>query len=267
MSSIDVISQICIYNDYPIFRQLLTKYRSKFNKIILYASRHHGVIDEEEFMRKTFPETWVSTEIDWTTPGIDWRQVETEPLLEKSDAEWILFMEQDFFCDDWDKLWVDVEREMGSGADMIGWYDNNSFFYIHPSFLLIKRELLDKTNKDFRAHPEVQGSDHFAMITKDAQDLGAKIVTLQDMGYKEWDNAFHLGGLTYPYQNWKGDGTDHFGVKNPEAFMVYNYFSRIAPVEQDQKYLDLSLEIEKRLKEIFPVLNLENNRWIKFFKI
>lgn len=263
---IDVISQICIYNDYPIFRQLLTKYRNKFNKIILYASRHHGVIDEEEFMRRTFPETWVSTEIDWTTPGIDWRQVETEPLLEKSEAEWILFMEQDFFCDDWDKLWRDVEEAMKT-SDMIGWWNPSRFPYIHPCFLLIKREVLDKTNKDFRAHPEIVGSDHFAQITRDVEKLGGKITTLQSMGYKEWENAMHLGGLTYPYQNWKGDGTDEFGVGNPEAFTVYNYWSRQAPVEQDPKYLSLSEEIGETLRQLFPALDLENNPWTKFFKI
>ena len=98
--NIDIISQICIYNDYPIFRQLLTKYRDKFNKIILYPSRHHGVIDCEQFLRKVFPETWVTGhKIDWTTAP-DWRQAETEPCLELSNSEWVLFMEQDFFCDD-----------------------------------------------------------------------------------------------------------------------------------------------------------------------
>ena len=67
--NIDIISQICIFNDYPIYRQLLAKYRDKFRKIILYPSRHHGVIDMEEFMRRVFPETWVTGHtIDWTTP-------------------------------------------------------------------------------------------------------------------------------------------------------------------------------------------------------
>ena len=200
---IDVISQICVFNDYPIYRQLLTKYRDKFNKIILYPSRHHGVIDMEEFMRRTFPETWVTGhEIDWTTPNIDWRQAETEPCLELSDAEWILFMEQDFFVDDWDKLWKDVEKAMET-SDMIGWWNETAFSYVHPCFLLIKRELLEKTHKDFRAHPEIYGCDHFAILTHDVQFLGAKITKLQDLGWKEWENAFHMGGLTYPYQNWR----------------------------------------------------------------
>jgi len=267
MPSIDIISQICVYNDYPIFRQLLTKYREKFNKIIFYPSRHHGVIDQEDFLRRTFPETWVTGDvIDWATPGIDWRQRETEPCLELSESEWILFMEQDFFVEDWDIFWSEIEEVMKT-TDAIGWWNKTAYPYLHPCFLLIKRSILDKTNKDFRAHPEIEGCDHFAMITRDLEAIGAKIVKLQELGYVEWDNAFHMGGLTYPYQNWKGDGTDHFGVASPEAFMVYNYFSRLAPVEQSPEYLKLSLEIEDRLRELFPVIKLEDNRWVKFFKL
>ena len=262
---IDIISQICIFNDNPLFRQFLTKYRNKFNKIILYASRHHGVIDLEDFWREQVKETWISTNIDWTTPNIDWREVETLPCLEQSNSEWILFMEADFFVDDWDKLWDDIEKVMGEG-DLIGWWNETNFPYIHPCFLLIKRELLDRTKKDFRAHPEIDGCDHFAMITRDTQELGAKIVKLQDLGWKEWENAFHMGGLTYPYQNWKGDGTDIFGVASPEAFMVYNYLMRQAPVAQDPAFISLSEEIEVVLREKFPVMNLDNNRWTKFFK-
>lgn len=266
MLEIDVISQVCIYNDYPLFRQNLTNYRNKFKKIILYPSRHHGVIDMEEFFRRIFPETWVTGHtIDWTTPGIDWRQEETMPCLALSDAEWVLFMEQDFFCDNWDKLWEDVEKA-SENADMIGWWSNSAFPYVHPCFLLVKRSMLEKTSKDFRAHPEIDGSDHFAMITHDIQKLGGKIVTLQSLGWQNWENAFHMGGLTYPYQNWIGDGSDIFGVSSPEAFMVYNYYSRLANVEQSPFYLSLSFEVEKRLKELFPILNLQDNRWIKFFQ-
>lgn len=267
MSKPDIIMQYCIFADYPLFREWLKKYRDKFNKVIIYPSRHHGVIDLQEFAEEQIKETWIKGDvIDWTEPGLDWRQRELEPCLELSDANWILFLEQDFFCDDWDKLWADVEKEMDNGAEMIGWWNETHFSYVHPCFLLIKRELLDKTNKDFRAHPEIPGADHFAQITHDAQELGAKIIKLQDLGWKEWENAFHMGGLTYPYQNWKGDGTDHFGVASPEAFMVYNYFSRLANVEVDQQYIKLSLEIEKRLKDLFPIIKLDKNRWVKFFK-
>lgn len=221
----------------------------------------------EEFLRRTFPETWVTGHIiDWTTPNIDWRQAETEPCIELSDSEWILFLEQDFFTDDWDKLWKDVEEAMKT-ADMLGWWNQTAFPYIHPCFLLIKRELLDKTKKDFRAHPEINGADHFSMITHEAQELKAKIITLQELGYKEWEDAFHGGGYTYPMQNWRGDGSDIFGVANPEAYYAYLYWARQAPVEQSPEYCKLSLEIENRLKELFPIFRPYNNRWVKFFQV
>lgn len=265
--TIDIITQWCVYNDYPLFRHNTQKRRDLFNKVILYPSRHHGAIDLEDFARRVFPETWVTGHtIDWTTPGIDWRQVETEPCLELSNSDWILFSEQDFFVNNWDDFWEKIHKA-AEYSDMVGWWNQTSFPYVHPCFLLIKRELLEKTKKDFRAHPEILGCDHYAMITHDALQLGAKITKIQDLGYKEWENAFHMGGLTYPYQNWKGDGSDIFGVASPEAFMVYNYFSRRAPVEQSELYTNLSLEIEQRLRALFPIIKLDNNRWTQFFTL
>lgn len=271
MSKPDIIMQWCIYCDYPLYREWLNKYRDKFDKVILYPSRQHGHIDLEKFVQEELKETWVNGHtIDWTTPGIDWRQAETEPCLERSEAEWIWFQEADFFCKDWDKLFTDIEKAIET-SDMIGLWSPSHFPYIHPSCLLIKRELLDKTNKDFRAHPEIDGSDHFAMITKDAIDLGAKITTLQDMGYNcsmsPDADCFHLGGLTYVYQDWHG-GTeeDHIGSRSPEAFMVYNYMMKLAEVEIDRRFVDLSWEIHDFFVSRFPKLDFENNPWRRFFK-
>lgn len=259
--TIDLLSQVCIYTDFPFWREWIKKYRSNFNKVILYASKQHGVVDLETYWRDVLPETWVSTKIDWTTPGIDWRQAESEPLLEKSESKWILFMEADFFCDDWDKLWTDVEKAMET-ADLIGWWSASAFPYIHPCFCLIKRELLDKTNKDFRAHPEIDGSDHFAMITKDAEALGAKIVKLQDLGWTEPDHAFHLGGLTYPFQDFKGDETI-IGTKYPAAFATY-VDTLIAEWETDSRFLKLAMEMAIVLRN----KGIErDSKWFKFFQL
>lgn len=262
----DLLVQVCVYCEYPIWRQWLTKYRSKFNKVILFPSRHHGVVDFEPFLREQIQETWINDYvIDWTTPGIDWRQAEVEPCLEKSDADWIWFAEQDFFTPDWDQFFTDIEKSMQT-SDMIGYWNNTHFPYVHPCCLLIKREFLDKTQKDFCAHPEIPGCDHFAMLTRDAKRLGAKIAKIQDMNYFEWGNMCHLGGLTYPYQNFAGDKTV-FGLKNVEMFYVYNYYSRKAPVVQSPEYIDLSLKVEEVLKKEYGGIDLENNEWTKFFKI
>ena len=171
-------------------------------------------------------------------------------------------MEQDFFVDDWDNLWQDVEKAAET-SDAIGWWNETAFPYLHPCFFLIKRELLDKTQKDFRAHTEIPGADHFAMLTRDIERVGGKITKLQDMGWINWENAFHLGGLTYVYQDWKGDGTDHFGVGNVEAFYNYNYWSRQAPVEQSSEYIKLSIAIERTLEEKYHL----NDKWKPFFKL
>lgn len=268
MPTIDVISQICMYVDFPLWRAWITKHRNKFNKVILYPSKQHGLVDFEEFWRSNFKESWVNDHIiDWSTPGIDWRQAECEPCVEKSDAEWIWFQEADFFCKDWDKLFKDIEEAMKT-SDMIGLWNETHFPYVHPSCLIIKREMLEKTNKDFRAHPEINGCDHFAMITKEVLDLGGKITTLQDMGYNcdmsPDADCFHLGGMTYVYQDFKGEETT-VGVRSPEAFYVYNALARSEDsVEQSMDFKNLSRKVETVLDSKGIKYNPE---WEKFFKI
>lgn len=260
----DVISQYCVHNTYPIFKRNLKKYRNKIGKIILYPSRHHGFRDFEGFEKSTLKETWVDpVEIDFGKE--DWRQAETIPCLNHVESDWIWFSEQDFFVEDWDKFYADVERLMGE-ADMFGWWVGTAFEggFLHPSCIFMKRELLERTNKDFRAHPEIDGCDHFAMLTRDAERLGAKIVKLQDIGYKNWENAFHLGGMTYPYQDFKEEETI-FGVGNLGAFFAYNYYSRLADVEQHPDYLDLSFRIEAILSRLIPNFGIELEKWKKFY--
>lgn len=262
---VDIVTQYCIFNDYPLFRGEIAKHRDKFKKVILYPSRHHGVTDLEAFSREMFPETWVDpVKIDFGKE--DWRQAETIPSLKYSDAEWIWFREQDFFVDNWEEFYRKIEEAM-EDADAIGMWNPTHFPYLHPCCLFIKRSVLEKTGKDFRAHPDIPGCDHFAMITRGLEDIRAKIVKLEDLGYEEWKNCFHLGGLTYPYQDWKGDGTDIFGVKNVEAFYVYNYWSRRSPVEQSPEYIKLSLSVEQTLKARFSNLDPDNNQWRKYFEI
>lgn len=269
--SIDVISQVCQYVDFPLWRAWIKKYRGKFNEVICYPSKQHGTLDLEEYWKQNFKENFVRDHvIDWTTPGIDWRQVECDPCVKRSKAEWIWFQEADFFCKDWDKLFKDIEKAMET-SDMIGLWNETHFPYVHPSCLLIKREMLDKTSKDFSAHPEINGADHFAMLTKEVQDLGGKITTLQDMGYNcdmsPDADCFHLGSMTYTYQDWDG-GTenDRIGARSPEAFMVYNHWMR-KESDLDPRFVQMSIDIENFFKSRFPDLDLENNEWVKFFKI
>jgi hypothetical protein len=243
----------------------MQKHRDRFEKIILYPSKQHGTTDLEDFWLKVFPETWVVRDPDLDYIGKDWRQLESEPLVELSDAEWMFFTEADFFVADWGKFFNDVERAMET-SDMVGCWSPSQFPYMHPCCLFMKREFFERTDKDFRAHPEILGSDHFAMFTRDAERLGAKMTKLEDMGYKEWDDYFHLGGLTYTFQDWKGNGKDIFGMKSHEAYYVYLHFAANVDVPQSIKYLRQAKEIQDTLAKRFPDLDLENNKWTKFFQ-
>ena len=262
--NIDKILQYCVYADYPVWRAHLNKYRNTVNKIILYPSRHHGIVDLEEFSKRVILETWVDPlQIDYGKE--DWRQAETVPSLKYSDSEWLWFSEQDFFIKNWDIFYEDIDK-LTKKSDMFGWWNETHFPYIHPCCLFIKRELFEKTTKDFRAHSEIPGCDHFAILTRDAERLGAKIVKLQDLGYEEWVNCFHLGGLTYPYQNFDGQNYQ-FGVKRPEVFYVYNYWMSRVLIEQHPDFVKLSEKIE-RVIEAKPQcisINPETSKWKEYF--
>ena len=252
MPTVDVLSQYCLHCDYPIWREHLKKYRDKFNKVILYPNEYYRDLDFKAFAKENIKETWVENHvIDWTTPGIDWRQAEVEPMLELSDSEWVYFSEQDWFVKDWDKFYEAIFKAMEEGADAIGWMNPTHFPYLHPACFFVKRELLDKTKLDFRCHSEINGGDHFAMITRDLEKLGAKIVTTEEMGFKYWKDCFHLGGVT---GNYVDSYNPDFEFHRPNIFYVYNYWTRKANVEQSPEFLQLSLDIEKKLLDQYPEL-------------
>ncbi len=264
---IDLLSQYCTHCDYPCWRANLAKHRDKFNKVILYPNEYYRDLDLKAFAKEVLKETWVENHvIDWTTPGIDWRQAEVIPMLELSNSEWVYFNEQDWFVKDYDRFYESIFKAMRYGADAIGWLNPTHFPYLHPSCFFVKRELLNKTQLDFRAHTEINGCDHFAMITKDLKKLGAKIVTLQELGFNcdvsPDADCFHLGGLT---SNYVDSYNPNFQFHRPEIFSVYNSLSQTAPVVQSGKYLTLSSAIEKELVERNFWSNPEESNWRKFF--
>lgn len=264
----DLLIQHSIYCVYPLWMKHLQKHRGRFQKVILYPSDHNREVSFKDYLYETIQETWVKDHtIDWTTPGIDWRQAETEPMLPLSDTEWIYFTEPDWIVKDYVNFYDKVEEAM-KDADVIGWLNPTNFPYIHPSCFFIKREVLEKTQKDFRAHPEINGCDHFAMITADVKKLGGKIVSLQDLGFNcdvsPDADCFHLGGLTSNYID--GILNPSFEFHRPEIFAVYNYECRNLGLNLPEKFLELSQDIEQILLSRVDV-SLRNNQWTKFFRI
>src|SRR3990167_7252198 len=91
--------------------------------------------------------------------GEDWRNKAVNMALSISNSEWVYFTEQDFIPVP--EFWREV-TDLMKRADVFGKYEGNR---LHPCCFFIKRELLNRTSKDFGANGD-KGYDHFALIQK-----------------------------------------------------------------------------------------------------
>lgn len=253
--------------DYPLWRLWLRKYSSWFDEIIIYFDVQFRYPFFWSFIQQdlsTIPNIKFLDPVQYDYETSDWRTTSTNELIKHATGDWIFSIEQDWFAKDWGKLLDKVNAVMyEDNPDMIGWLNPTNSPYIHPAFFAIKREMLEKTSKDFSAHPEIPGSDHFAMITYDVQKLQGKIVSLQDMGFNcnfsPDADMFHLGGVNQNYLNGLNEG---FQFHRPEAFRLYNLRSLESEVEYDDRFVKIMADIAAKL------VNVEiNPEWNKFFTL
>lgn len=257
--------------DYPLARAWLDKYHGYFDEIIIYFDVQMRYPFYWAFVQQSLSHLpnikfLDPLEIHWDK-GEDWRNTSTNELIKHATGDWVISIEQDFFVRNWDEFfdWCTKYMEL---ADLFGWMNMSASPYIHPACFFIKRELLEKTSKDFGAHSEIPGSDHFGMITYDANRLNARVRNLPlPLEFSPDSFGYHLGGVN---QNFLNGLTEGFQFHRPEAFMVYNYWCRVSPVLQDSRFQKLSLEIEdmllKKFNKLTPIDN-ETDKWSKFFKI
>lgn len=270
--------------DYPLFRAWLHEY-GFFDEIIIYFDvqfRHpfFWAFIQQDLANVKNIKFIDPVSYDFETS--DWRTTSTNELLKHATGDWIFSIEQDWCVKDWKNLFGTVyayllDSKEGPSPDLIGWMNPTNNPYIHPAFWAIKRETLEKTSKDFSAHPEINGSDHFAMITYDVKKIGAEILSLQELGYNcdfsPQADMFHLGGIN---QNYLNGLTEGFEFHRPDAFMVYNQMSKNASyttfnpintqvsVKQDLRFYELCTNINTKLETMGISYNKE---WEKFFKI
>ena len=201
------------HTDYPIWRMTLKKYRGFFGKIIVYFNENNRFPYLDHFIHDAMADLGNivfldQAEMDWGKQ--DWRDISTNEMLKYSDSEWVCSVEQDWFAKDWDKLFDAVEKASETHG-LIGW-ENQAGQYIHPSFFFIKREMLEKTRKDFSAK---EGVDHFGLITRDVKAMGGKIISTQELGFRDVStpnetDCFHLGSVNFNYLNGLDDPTLYF---------------------------------------------------------
>jgi hypothetical protein len=260
-----IVSQITSV-DYPLWRAWLAKYHSWFDEILIYFDvqyRHPFFWAFIQQNLSTIPNIRFLDPVPYEYGVGDWRSTATNELVKQATGDWLISIEQDWFVIDWEALFKNMSGSM-SVADMFGWWNPTNTPYIHPAFWGIKRELFEKTTKDFSPHPEINGSDHFAMVTYDAIKLGAKI----DKYYEKFSpdsNYFHLGGVNQNYLNGMNEG---FEFHRAEPFYVYNKHCMSLPIAQDERFMnlmgDINMKLYKTFTEPWPIYD---DRWGKFFII
>lgn len=263
--------------DYPLFRSFLKKYKDFFGNIYIYWSEHNRFPYYDHFIQNAFYEDDIfivnidPVLTDWGKE--DWRNKSTNEMLKYSDSEWVCSIEQDFFAKDWDKILQTVVNQ-SNNCEYIGWkaqqgsQPNQEYLtreYVHPSFWFMKREALEKTDKDFSANPQL-GADHFGLLTRSAIKNGINPIYMQDLGFIEWEDAFHLGGVNQNYLNWDNP---QYIFHRPDIFYWYNHASQfIVGSYQQPEFMLRMKNVETLLLTKNPEWGSEEakNKWLKYFK-
>ena len=250
--------------DYPLFRKFLTEHASYFDEILIYWSPHNRFPYYNSFMQSSLS---YLANVRFLDPIVydygkdDWRNVATNELVKEASGDWIISIEQDWLCQDWEGFFTNCDRVMKE-CDLFGWLNPTRKPYIHPACFFIKHDLLEKTGTDFSPHPETPGSDHFSTITWKAQKLGAKILTLGVGDVETSSLAFHLGGINHNYLNF---GTPHHAFHRGEIFKVYNYYSMQVEVPQHKRFMQLMKDVSVYLDGMYPEIDSKTFKWRKFF--
>lgn len=198
---------------YPWWMEAMRQNRDRFNRLIVVMTQRATDLDFTEYLRSSIPNlTIIESYLD---DGKDWRNAAITEALGKSDADRILFLEQDFL---FEKSFLD--RVLGMDANTVGFYEGTR---LHPAFLLVKKSVLQNTRQDFSVDPDK--GDHFSKLTTDLEKLG-DIKTLDGNDWK------HLSGLT---QNYRLQGNFH----NAQEF--WEYLKLCEGLPQHSKWVDLSI--------------------------
>lgn len=212
--------------DYPLYRKFLHDNRDRFAKVIVVFTQMNTGKDYSEWVRQELNKDGIiSTYNDEVLSG-DWRNVAVRKGLSYSDAEWVFFTEEDFLPGP--NFWSEFDLVMQTKSiDVMGAYQD---MRLHPCCIFIKREVLDKTSKDFSAHPPEH--DHFGQIQKDLMNFDPPLTafTINPKLYT------HMNGLSQNlYLLMVGEQPNY----EPEKFRKYC-----------QKCLQLDLPIEPHIKEL-----------------
>lgn len=165
MEKFDVILTWPRNVDYPLFRQFIKENRDRFGKVIIAFHETNNGYDFRNFISDAMINDRIIFLIPDPDPRDDWRNQSVNLCLNFSDSKWVWFTEQDFFIDDPGKFWgyvdIIVDKFCIGGMKVVK--------RVHPGCLFVKREVLDKTGKNFSVIPG--RGDHFSKFQEDIEDM------------------------------------------------------------------------------------------------
>lgn len=214
-----VIDMVCAWPShlsYPLFSKYIHENRKQLNKVIVVFTDMHTTLPD---LRQSVIESMSKDHIvflnnDEVEAKDDWRDKAMNKALTHSKADWVWFVEQDFFP--LNNFWGEV-HDLMKRTEVFGVYQEGR---LHPCCLFITRELLDKTSKDFAANPPHY--DHFGKLQRDIEnkDIITGVIFSQ-FGY-------HMNGLS---QNLFLKMTG--GIPNYEPEKFEEYLKKVAEYESN----------------------------------
>lgn len=228
--------------DYPLCRLQLTLFKKYLGQVIV-CFYDHGTPDFKAFIERACPD-WTFVQSPETGPA--WRERAVEKCLEASNNPYVLFTEQDFFWKE-DAFLEKVLRKFEE-FDTVGIRQGQR---LHPAFLLTRRELIEKTGKDFSV--KGQDLDHFSQFSKEIQEVG-NFVDLKDLGLFFGRDWYHFSSLTWNLFRIKDSNVRE--MHEPENFLIYNYLSRTKRVPQDTRWIAFTYFAETLLSTYGRFLNV-----------
>jgi len=119
----------------------------------------------------------------------EWRDVAVNAMIERSDADWVWFTEQDFLIHD-RYFWTVTNGVASQGARMLGVKRDERW---HPCCLFVRREDVERTSRYFGPTP----IDHFWSF---GQELVKARVPKADLDAWLSTTYTHMAGLSRNHQ-------------------------------------------------------------------
>lgn len=198
--------------DFPVFRKYIPDLLNNVDEVVICFNKH-GNHSLRQWLRDNINGVKFLDVEDFKGNKGDWRSQSTNYMIDESSSDWVLSLEQDFFIKSYPHFFHTIKGAMET-HDLIVFEEGNRF---HPACLFIKRDVLNKTKKDFSVMG--QGRDHFSEVSKELKGMKIKITTLKNLGLEEGVDWNHMRGLT-----------DNYFAPKPyydlERFGFYNSISR-----------------------------------------